>query len=112
MGKCHGLHLVSVYSTYSMHPCSDHCICVNNVCRLALWYELRIHGVKQTSEEAQIFCNWQDRIQKLIDRFELQADGFILHQHNLDIPTYPPSVIITNMIMQSCWMDHLNLMNN
>ncbi|KAN0129093.1 hypothetical protein V8E53_013089 [Lactarius tabidus] len=52
----------------------------------ALRYDLRIHGAKHTSEEAQIICNWQDRIQKLIDKFEHQADGFILHQHNLDIP--------------------------
>jgi hypothetical protein len=45
-----------------------------------------MHGAKHTSEEAQIICNWQDCIQKLIDKFEHQADGFILHQHNLDIP--------------------------
>jgi hypothetical protein len=54
--------------------------------RLALRYELRIYGAKHTSEETQAIHNRQGRIQKLIDRFEHQADGFILHQLDMDIP--------------------------
>ncbi|KAN0131064.1 hypothetical protein V8E53_011197 [Lactarius tabidus] len=54
--------------------------------QLALRYELRIYGAKHTSEETQAIHNRQGRIQKLIDRFEHQADGFILHQLNMDIP--------------------------
>ncbi|KAN0128148.1 hypothetical protein V8E53_014063 [Lactarius tabidus] len=54
--------------------------------QLALRYELRIYGAKHTSEETQAIHNRQGRIQKLIDRFKHQADGFILHQLNMDIP--------------------------
>jgi hypothetical protein len=54
--------------------------------RLALRYELRIYGAKHTSEETQAIHNRQGRIQKLIDRFEHQADGFILHQLDMDVP--------------------------
>ncbi|KAN0138822.1 hypothetical protein V8E53_003210, partial [Lactarius tabidus] len=54
--------------------------------QLALRYELRIYGTKHTSEESQAIHNWQGCIQKLIDRFEHQADGFILHQLDIDVP--------------------------
>lgn len=53
---------------------------------MALRYELRTNGTKHTSEEAQVIHNRQGRLQKLIDKFEHQADTFILHQHIVDIP--------------------------
>ena len=60
------------------------------VFRLALRYQLRYHGAKLTPEEAQVIENKQGRLQKLIDKFQHQADTFILHQHGLDHPKISP----------------------
>ena len=60
------------------------------VFRLALRYQLRYHGAKLTPEEAQVIENKQGQLQKLIDKFQHQADTFILHQHGLDHPKISP----------------------
>lgn len=62
----------------------------NIILRLALRYQLRYHGAKLTPEEAQVIENKQGRLQKLIDKFQHQADSFILHQHSLDHPRILP----------------------
>ena len=62
----------------------------NIVFRLALRYQLRYHGAKLTPEEAQVIENKQGQLQKLIDKFQHQADTFILHQHGLDHPKISP----------------------
>ncbi|KAH9017156.1 hypothetical protein EDB84DRAFT_1276642 [Lactarius hengduanensis] len=43
-------------------------------------YQLRAHGLKITTEEAQVIENKRSRLQKLIDMFEHQADSFLLHE--------------------------------
>jgi hypothetical protein len=53
---------------------------------LALRYDLRTHGTKHTLAESQAIYNWQGRLQKLIDKFEHQADTYILHQYITDVP--------------------------
>jgi hypothetical protein len=59
----------------------------NILSRLSLRYQLRSQGLKFTTEEAQIIGNKQNRLQKLIDMFQHQADSFILHQqHSDDFP--------------------------
>jgi hypothetical protein len=69
---------------------SQHCISANMMLRLALRYQLRHYGAKLTPEEAQVIENKQGRLQKLIDKFQHQADSFILHQHGLDRPKISP----------------------
>jgi hypothetical protein len=55
--------------------------------RLAIRYQLRNPGSQLTMEEAQILENKRNRLQKLIDMFEHQADSFLLnHQPTDDIP--------------------------
>ncbi|KAH9032367.1 hypothetical protein EDB83DRAFT_2319127 [Lactarius deliciosus] len=49
-----------------------------------LQYQLRAHGLRVTTEEAQIIENKQSRLQKLIDMFEHQGDSFLLHQQPTD----------------------------
>ena len=68
------------------------------VFRLALRYQLKYHGAKLTSEEAQVIENKQGCLQKLIDKFQLQADTFIHHQHGLW-----PSKDITSRWLWSIW---------
>lgn len=58
----------------------------NITLRLAVRYQLRYHGAKLTPGEAQVIENKQGHLQKLIDKFQHQADSFILHQHGLDHP--------------------------
>ena len=58
--------------------------------RLALRYQLRCHGAKLTPGDAQVIENKQSRLLKLIDKFQLQADTFILHQHGLGHPKISP----------------------
>jgi hypothetical protein len=53
---------------------------------LALRYDLRTHGTKHTLAESQAIYNWQGHLQKLIDKFEHQADTYILHQYITDVP--------------------------
>ncbi|KAH9012749.1 hypothetical protein EDB84DRAFT_1278521 [Lactarius hengduanensis] len=48
--------------------------------QLAIRYQLRAHGLKITTEEAQVIENKRSRLQKLIDMFEHQADSFLLHE--------------------------------
>ncbi|KAH9007794.1 hypothetical protein EDB85DRAFT_1904803 [Lactarius pseudohatsudake] len=48
--------------------------------QLAIRYQLRAHGLKITTEEAQVIENKRSRLQKLIDMFEHQADSFLLHK--------------------------------
>ena len=57
------------------------------VCRLALKYQLQCHKSKLTPEETQVVENRQSRLQTLIDKFEHQADSFILHYQSTEIPT-------------------------
>ncbi|KAH9035584.1 hypothetical protein EDB84DRAFT_1269414 [Lactarius hengduanensis] len=52
--------------------------------QLAIRYQLRSQGSKLTMEEAQILENKRNRIQKLIDMFERQADAFLLHHRATD----------------------------
>jgi hypothetical protein len=54
--------------------------------RLAIRYQLRSHGSKLTTDEAQIIENKRSRLQKLIDMFEHQADSFL---HTDDSPVSP-----------------------
>ncbi|KAH8999945.1 hypothetical protein EDB86DRAFT_2802164 [Lactarius hatsudake] len=49
-----------------------------------LQYQLRAHGLRVTTEEAQIIENKRSRLQKLIDMFEHQGDSFLLHQQPSD----------------------------
>ena len=59
-------------------------------CRLALKYQLRCHKAKLTLEEAQVIENKQGRLHALIDKFERQADSFILHYKSTEIPKISP----------------------
>ncbi|KAH8977209.1 hypothetical protein EDB86DRAFT_3092913 [Lactarius hatsudake] len=52
--------------------------------QLAIRYQLRAHGLRVTTEEAQIIENKRSRLQKLIDMFEHQGDSFLLHQQPSD----------------------------
>jgi hypothetical protein len=45
--------------------------------RLAIRYQLRSPGSRLTMEEAQILENKRNRLQKLIDMFERQADAYL-----------------------------------
>jgi len=60
----------------------------NILSRLAIRYQLRSHGTKLTTEDAQIIDNKRSRLQKLISIFEHQADSLLLHQrdHTDDFP--------------------------
>ncbi len=53
---------------------------------MALRYQLRAHGSKLPIEDAQIIENKRNRLQKLINMFEHQADSFLLYQHHTDNP--------------------------
>jgi hypothetical protein len=53
---------------------------------LSIRYQLRAHGSRGTTEEAQTIENKRIRLQKLIDMFERQADSFLLHLHGTDEP--------------------------
>ena len=66
------------------------CIYAHMVCRLALKYQLRCHKSKLTPEETQVIENKQGRLQTLIDKFEHQADSFILHYQGTEIPHISP----------------------
>ena len=90
MVKHLGLHQASRFKKYSMCKDSHHCMFADIVFRLALRYQLRYHGAKLTPEEAQVIENKQGHLQKLIDKFQHQADTFILHQHGLDHPKISP----------------------
>ncbi|KAH9017834.1 hypothetical protein EDB85DRAFT_1874207 [Lactarius pseudohatsudake] len=57
--------------------------------QLAIRYKLRIAGSQITSEDSQIFENKRIRLQKLIDMFEHQADGFLLHHEPMDDTPLP-----------------------
>ncbi|KAI9434832.1 hypothetical protein H4582DRAFT_2080497 [Lactarius indigo] len=52
--------------------------------QLAIHYQLRTQGSKLTMEDAQILENKRNRIQKLIDIFEHQADAFLPHHWATD----------------------------
>ncbi|KAH8980042.1 hypothetical protein EDB86DRAFT_3088268 [Lactarius hatsudake] len=52
--------------------------------QLAIRYQLRAHGLRVTTEEAQIIENKWSHLQKLIDMFEHQGDSFLLHQQPSD----------------------------
>ncbi|KAH9176147.1 hypothetical protein EDB89DRAFT_2065932 [Lactarius sanguifluus] len=52
--------------------------------QLAIRYQLRAHGLRVTTEEAQVIENKRSRLQKLIDMFEHQVDSFLLHQQPTD----------------------------
>ncbi|KAI9432714.1 hypothetical protein H4582DRAFT_1820825 [Lactarius indigo] len=52
--------------------------------QLAIRYQLRTQGSKLTMEDAQILENKRNRIQKLIDIFEHQADAFLPHHRATD----------------------------
>ncbi|KAH9012753.1 hypothetical protein EDB85DRAFT_2158724 [Lactarius pseudohatsudake] len=52
--------------------------------QLAIRYQLRAHGRKITTEEAQVIENKRTRLQKLIDMFGHQGDSFLLHQQLTD----------------------------
>jgi hypothetical protein len=60
------------------------------VCRLALKYQLQCHKSKLTPEETQVIENKQGHLQTLIDKFEWQADSFILHYQSMEIPKISP----------------------
>lgn len=51
---------------------------------MAIRYQLRSGGADLTIEELQIIENKRNRLQKLIDMFEHQADGFLLHHQPMD----------------------------
>ena len=97
-----GLHQERRYKKCSMCMGSHHCMFVF---RLALRYQLKYHGAKLTPEEAQVIENKflvienkRGCLQKLIDKFQLQADTFIHHQHGLW-----PSKDITSRWLWSIW---------
>ncbi|KAH8999650.1 hypothetical protein EDB86DRAFT_3075718 [Lactarius hatsudake] len=52
--------------------------------QLAIRYQLRTQGSKLTMEDAHILENKRNRIQKLIDMFEHQADAFLPHLRAID----------------------------
>lgn len=56
----------------------------SHLSRLAIRYQLRRHGSKLTTEDAQAIENKRIRLQQLIDVFERQADSFLLHQSRMD----------------------------
>jgi hypothetical protein len=59
----------------------------DSMSRLALRYQLRSGGSQLTLEETQIIENKHIRLQKLIDTFGHQSDGFLLHHQPMnDVP--------------------------
>ena len=55
--------------------------------RLAIRYHLRSQGPQVTVEESQLLENKRNRLQKLIDMFERQADAFLFnHEPTNDAP--------------------------
>jgi hypothetical protein len=56
----------------------------NAISRLALRHQLRTGDSHLTVEESQTIGNKRNRLQKLIDMFEHQADGFLLHHQPTD----------------------------
>ncbi|KAI9434693.1 hypothetical protein H4582DRAFT_1818434, partial [Lactarius indigo] len=58
--------------------------------QLAIRYQLRAHGLKINTEEAQVIENKRSRLQKLIDIFEHQGDSFLLHQPLADDSSIVP----------------------
>ena len=56
----------------------------NAVSRLALRYQLRAGDSHLTLEESQTMGNRRSHLQKLIDMFEHQANGFLLHHQPTD----------------------------
>ena len=85
-----GLHLESRFKNSSMCfivQCHKY---ANITLRLVLRYQIRHRGAKPTPGEAQVIENKQGRLQKHIDKFQHQADTFILHQHGLDHPQISP----------------------
>ncbi|KAI9443974.1 hypothetical protein H4582DRAFT_2053729 [Lactarius indigo] len=58
--------------------------------QLAIRYQLRAHGLKINTEEAQVIENKWSHLQKLIDIFEHQGDSFLLHQPLADDSSIVP----------------------
>ncbi|KAI9443808.1 hypothetical protein H4582DRAFT_1807499 [Lactarius indigo] len=52
--------------------------------QLAIRYQLRSQGSRLTIEDSQVLENKRNRIQKLIDMFEHQADTFLHHHQDTD----------------------------
>jgi hypothetical protein len=52
--------------------------------RLALRHQLRTGDSHLTPEDSQVIENKRNRMQKLIEMFEHQADGFLLHHQAID----------------------------
>jgi hypothetical protein len=68
---------------------SQNTVCIignlnNAMFRLALRYQLRTGDSHLTLEESQTIGNKCNRLQKLIDMFEHQADRFLLHHQSAD----------------------------
>ncbi|KAI9432278.1 hypothetical protein H4582DRAFT_1821382 [Lactarius indigo] len=64
--------------------------CGIKIQELAIRYQLRAHGLKINTEEAQVIENKRSRLQKLIDIFEHQGDSFLLHQPLADDSSIVP----------------------
>ncbi|KAF8263349.1 hypothetical protein EI94DRAFT_1807364 [Lactarius quietus] len=58
--------------------------------RLTLQYQLQSGGSHLTLEELQVIENKHVHLQKLIDMFEHQANGFLLHHGPMDDMSIPP----------------------
>jgi len=80
-----GYHVASRSRKCSQFKCRS-CIGVqtNSMTRLSLRHQLRTGDSHLTPEESQIIENKRNRLQKLIDMFEHQADGFLLHHQPID----------------------------
>jgi hypothetical protein len=60
---------------------------IDAMSRLVVRYQLRSRGSRVTAEDAQILENKRNHLQELIDKFERQADAFLLnHKLTDDIP--------------------------
>ncbi|KAI9446284.1 hypothetical protein H4582DRAFT_1804475 [Lactarius indigo] len=64
--------------------------CGIKIQELAIRYQLRAHGLKINTEEAQVIENKRSCLQKLIDIFEHQGDSFLLHQPLADDSSIVP----------------------
>ena len=87
MVKHHGLHVGLKSRSFSESVSMSDVLGIHNLSRLAIRYQLRAHGSKLTSDEAQTIENKRIRLQKLIDIFENQADSFLLRHSSME---YPP----------------------
>jgi hypothetical protein len=79
-----GFHVALEFRRYSMFMSMPFNSRINAIYRLGIRYQVRSQGSQVTAEDAQIIENKRNRLQKLIDVFERQADAFLLNYQQTD----------------------------